>query len=222
MASHQAIAAAIRVIVGSAPGDPDVAAQSLQYAIQQEALDVVRRELSEAAQARREAEALDLEDFAQQPAWLPEETATQEDGAAVVTAGETSIDCPACGALVNVLLLDSGRLLQNCPACGQLLSVGYEDGDLLVTARTAVLSLSKLTATARLETHCDMCRRPVDLSHAVKYEDGYFCPACASGEMRRDAQLIHRLQQRIAALRVQLKGTQPAQDATATEDDLPF
>lgn len=71
------------------------------------------------AQARRELEALDLEDYAQQPV-----DATQEDGAdsmPAVSLCDTDVKCSACGETIVVHFVhsDTGAPMANaCPACG--------------------------------------------------------------------------------------------------------
>lgn len=230
MASYNAPARtlkeALAVLTGRAIGDPDVAAVRLLHVIQQEALGVLRRELSEVTQPAEDATQEDSADA--QPAWLPTEDARRDAVPDAIDAAPQFMQdayqhMQEARQALWTADTDSG-IAQVKDALDGVMSALETYAEVLADghSRTVALSLSALRCEAKLETHCDICRRPVDLSHAVKYEDGYFCPACASGEMRRDAQLIHRLQQKIAALRARLKGTQPAQDATAAEDDLPF
>ena len=177
-----------------------------------------------AAQARRELEALDLEDFAQQPA---EEDATQPAHAHEYiqrvnewlsvhienvdshTAGVTVYDPDAKHAYVQVTVCaDSDVISVYASSAREVVVKRYEDyfrhPD---EQRTAVLSVTQRTATATLEAQCDMCRRKVELSHAVKYAGKrYLCPACASKALRGYT----------AALEA-LTGTQPAQDATSAD-----
>lgn len=142
------------------------------------AVHQVAEDSARAAQARRELEALDLEDFAQQPV-----DATQEDGADMAPAYE----CYQCGAS---LVYDERGGSISCPVHGS---------DFLPPAMRRALDG---------DLQCGMCQSHITSTYAVAYEDGYLCPACASEALRSASIGMHRLRETIASLRAQQAGTQ--------------
>ena len=110
-AQARTLAEAIRVLTGSEPGDPDVAAVRLLHVIQFEA-----------------QQALDAR-------------AAQGDGAYVVAlrhvppVADSLSECPSCLTEIGVLFWQDGKsLVQECPACGVFLDVYKNDDGLHVHA----------------------------------------------------------------------------------------
>lgn len=110
-AQARTLTEAIRVIVGSEPGDTDIAAVRLLHVIQFEA-----------------QQALDAR-------------AAQEDGAYTVTlrytppVADSLSECPSCLTEIGVLFWQNGKsLVQECPACGVFLDVYKNDDGLHVHA----------------------------------------------------------------------------------------
>lgn len=173
-------------------GDNDVEIEAIVDGIITAAVHQVAEDSARAAQARRELEALDLEDFAQQPV-----DATQEDGANMAPAYE----CYQCGAS---LVYDERDGSISCPVHGS---------DFLPPAMRRALDG---------DLQCGMCLSHITSTYAVAYEDGYFCPACASKALRRDSIGMHRLRETIASLRARLADAGlSAQDATQEAQPVP-